>query len=646
MKSLILFSTLFLSLIPFARQDAPRGLVEAFLEEQLGRDYVLIEFTFEGTTWADTSLGCPKEGETYTDGAVPGFAWRFLLDDGLRYAVHSNADGTAIVLCETLSRPEIAFSVYNNDAFSIQHPSTWLPQEFSATEINFTLQGQLGCGFPGMGVRVLNTSDTPQDVLTRVVEDANDPSIIAPFREDGVFVTYNTACDDIQRQWRATALPGADDTIYLILQWSPQAAFPIWSSVFTAITSSLTPATIPEQTSATSTVGAITAPNPPATPVATEVAAIPEPPAPPNVDISNIPLIIEFVGDVYVGRLDQIPGIGITLDGAGTRQYFRPAPNGGNLAYVDGDSLQIISLTTLTERRELAENLAPGFPPTWTLDSGSLIYPILTDDGLEVQAQSATEGEIVLGEIPFDADCDDATSGYAVDRLYQRENPPLTFAALPDDRILYSPRCDGRGLAIWNPETDEIDDIGADLQAASLSPRRDRLAAVNGTGILLFDLANGTQRQLTTIGPPDQFGWDITGTQLFYTTLTPEESILWDDAATQERAERLLGVFPFESRLNVVRMVQVDVVNGAEILRWEARGFAVGQMRGAPDGSGLLFSFIPSDRNVLTSFANNEDEAVIAARAPETELYWLPNDSTTAQLFAIAGQPIFGFTPP
>jgi hypothetical protein len=146
--------------------------------------------------------------------------------------------------------------------------------------------------------------------------------------------------------------------------------------------------------------------------------------------------------------------------------------------------------------------------------------------------------------------------------------------------------------------------------------------------------------------PPEQIAWDITETQLFYSTITVQESLIWNDAATEQQAEQTLGVFPFESRLNILTISQLDTQSGIEVQRWQGNGFAVGRIQGAPDGSGILFSMIPSDRSLLTNFANNANPDVTNNSTPETELYWLPivTDPTVeapiARLLAITSQSV------
>ncbi len=52
----------------------------------------------ESVQWPDASLGCPKEGEGYAQVITPGYKLVFDLA-GTPYEVHTNADGSQMVLC-------------------------------------------------------------------------------------------------------------------------------------------------------------------------------------------------------------------------------------------------------------------------------------------------------------------------------------------------------------------------------------------------------------------------------------------------------------------------------------------------------------------------------------------------------------------
>ena len=53
----------------------------------------------EGVGWSDTSLGCPQEGMAYAQVITPGYRLVFDLG-GAPYAVHTNSDGSHMVICD------------------------------------------------------------------------------------------------------------------------------------------------------------------------------------------------------------------------------------------------------------------------------------------------------------------------------------------------------------------------------------------------------------------------------------------------------------------------------------------------------------------------------------------------------------------
>ena len=57
----------------------------------------------EGVGWSDTSLGCPQDGYAYAQVITPGYKLVFDLA-GASHAVHTNADGSSMVVAEAVSR--------------------------------------------------------------------------------------------------------------------------------------------------------------------------------------------------------------------------------------------------------------------------------------------------------------------------------------------------------------------------------------------------------------------------------------------------------------------------------------------------------------------------------------------------------------
>lgn len=76
-------------------ETAARKLLADALDADAG-DFTLE--SSEGMGWSDTSLGCPKEGYMYAQVITPGYKLVFDLA-GTSHAVHTNADGSHMVLC-------------------------------------------------------------------------------------------------------------------------------------------------------------------------------------------------------------------------------------------------------------------------------------------------------------------------------------------------------------------------------------------------------------------------------------------------------------------------------------------------------------------------------------------------------------------
>ena len=82
--------------VPVEVESAARQLVAAELDADAG-DLELE--SAEPVDWSDASLGCPREGEAYAQVITPGYRLAFSLA-GTSHAVHTNADGSRVVICE------------------------------------------------------------------------------------------------------------------------------------------------------------------------------------------------------------------------------------------------------------------------------------------------------------------------------------------------------------------------------------------------------------------------------------------------------------------------------------------------------------------------------------------------------------------
>ncbi len=81
--------------VPGEIETAARKLLADELEVDEG-DFKL--HSSEGMGWSDASLGCPQEGMFYAQVLTSGYKLVFDLA-GTSYAVHTNSDGSHMVVC-------------------------------------------------------------------------------------------------------------------------------------------------------------------------------------------------------------------------------------------------------------------------------------------------------------------------------------------------------------------------------------------------------------------------------------------------------------------------------------------------------------------------------------------------------------------
>ena len=87
---------------PNANEPVP-GEIEAAARKLLADEMEVGEGDFrlhssEGMGWSDASLGCPQEGFMYAQVLTSGYKLVFDLA-GTSYAVHTNSDGSHMVIC-------------------------------------------------------------------------------------------------------------------------------------------------------------------------------------------------------------------------------------------------------------------------------------------------------------------------------------------------------------------------------------------------------------------------------------------------------------------------------------------------------------------------------------------------------------------
>ncbi len=676
--ALVLVAALTLSVFPATSThaqdplDPVRRKVQQWLLEELGKPYlILIRYTYVGARWESASLGCPVAGQEYAQGVYDGYRWTFLFDNFVRYEVHSDLSGDLVVLCSAINTAaDVPLALYQAESFEILTPDSWLKFPSSdGTEVLFGPGTGVVCDQAGMRVTVVGASAsmTPDAWLDRYLEERGlSGGERVPVGGYGRSATFELPCEDNVRAGRVTFFV-QDGVAYRVEQWSPKAEFDGWDELFGKMLSSFQPsgeaAVTVSTPSATPAASAPTAspaqpdtsaptaqPLPPTfTPAPTAVAAAEVATEPPP-----LPLATLFVGDVFVGTLDAIPGRSITAVPQFERRYLHFGPDGRTLAYINTSTqqLRVIDAAEGRSAKRVAGDVYAAFPPAWSPDGRLLAYTVDTgdrdEDGaalLAIYRVAASGGAAELvGGFAYRDDCE-STSHDPADSVYYKEAGPAgrdnVLVWLPDGRFLFSTSCAG-GLSVLNPETQRILTLGDDLLDGAPSPDGTRFAARTPEGLAILDFAEWQRANVPLETPPEQLAWSADSQAIYYSTLTLEDTFTLDEPTLAERAEAFFGVWPVESRVYALTLARLDVASGQSRVLWQGRGRGIGRIAPAPDGSGVAFSVIPSSLRLVEVFQNGGDAMAAREAWPDAALYWLPSGGNVAILLGYAAQPTFG----
>jgi hypothetical protein len=561
-------------------------------------------------------------------------------------------------------------------------PESWLVYEDDANSaVLFAPQADDVCGDPGMRVTIIGrvaSGITPDQLLdqylaTLGVSDAPTGRSAAGSFGRATFV--ESPCDDQTRRWRISAVVQYGSA-YRIEQWAPDDAFDSWNELFGQMISQFTPSDTviapeptqppavpspptdtdpitPPDNSAATEPGPDGAGDPDATPES-DAAGTPVAEADAPLELAALPLAHLFVGDVFLGTLDHIPGRSVTNLPTDDRLYLQFAPNGLYVSYINVDTGQLRALNVVDglSPRKLADDVDPAFPPAWSPDSGQIAYVVDTGetdaDGAPIKRVDAIPpggGAIqTLGVFAFNDDCpvDAAAPVDPADALYHKEiaGQDRVLAWLPGDRILFTMGCTG-GLGVLDASGQQIIELGADLRGGALAPDRMRFLTRAEDGLVILDF-NAWERANLRIGPDaQQVAWGPDGQTVYYSSLTLVDSLTLDDPTIQQRGTAIFGAWPVVINVYRLALIQVDLNTKTETLLWQSQGRGIGRIMPAPDGSGVLFSQIPSAVLLGEVFQSGGDALAVHEAWPEPALYWLPAGQPAAHLLAYSSQPTF-----
>ncbi|MBN2303505.1 MAG: PD40 domain-containing protein [Anaerolineae bacterium] len=646
-------------LVPARAQDDPEAIrptVQAWLLREISKPtLVLTQYSYEGTSWSDTGLGCPVEGATYQPGTVHGYRWTFEYDNHVSYEVHSSIDGGIAVLCSAVNAgSDISLTPYRTSTFAILSPESWLVFPGPNAEVVFGPQPGTACDQPGMRVVVVGrvaSGVTPDQLIDEYLGSmgaADRPTERTTVGSFGRTTGYESACQSTTSsatQQRRVSTFIFYGIAYRVEQWAPLAESATWDPLFIQMVSQFGPPDAGIVSATPDAGGADTG--------GETGADTGEDGAAGNAadlgDLPPFPLTFIFVGDVFLGALNDIPGRSITITPDTERRYLGFSPDGLYIAYtnITDAQLRVMHATEGRSPRRLALDIRTDFPPAWSADSQWIAYVLdsgETDDNgaalLEVHAIHRISGEQrQVTSFAFGGDCSTDSTDPA-DRLYDAETGGYVLAWLTHDRVLVSTRCDG-GLALINPADGSRIDLGPDLTSGVLAPDHHRFAARTAEGLVIVDFDTFQSRSLMVGTDAQQIAWSADGQTLYYATAAPRDTATLDDPDLADRGEAVFGVWPVTVAVYDLTLVQVDVTSGAETLLWQSQGRGIGRIAPAPDGSGVLFSQISSSLLVAEAFQSGADQLALDATWPQPALYWLPASGERGYLLAFAGQPAF-----
>jgi hypothetical protein len=641
--------------------DALRALynMELWLKRDLGKpNLTLIDYTYQGSSWPDSSLGCAvPPGVTVEPGTVYGYRWSLLYDNMVRYEVHSNLDGTQVVLCSSANAtPDVSLTPFVTTTFRILSPESWLAFPNAAQSvILFAPQQQLACSVPGMRVTVLGrvaSGVTPDQLLDEYFAQAgiqDDPAARVTVGTFGRAALVTKPCDDGSQQWRVTAFVQYGSA-YRVEQWADRAEFERWSPLFQSMLQQFGP---PDAVAAPAGGDTPATSEPPAdaTPAATgEPAADSTATTTAPAELPGLPLAHVFVGDIFIGALNDIPGRSVTSVPTDARRALTFSPDGLLLAFSDVTNGQIRVLDAAESKspRTVAEDIDATFAPVWSADSRQIAYVAALDDPAadgagqrEIRTIAASGGDPQpVATFAFEGGCTGPGSDPADRVFFEQTGPDTALVWLADGGFLVTTRCGG-GLSRLNPADGTLSPLGDDLGCGALAPDGTRYAARSANGIALIDLVSGARSDLG--GGPDVgvIAWAADGRAIFYGMATLSDSTTLDDAAQQTRGESVFGTWPVTIQAYDLALVRHDLAANTDVALWHGTGRGIGAIASAPDGSGLLFSLTPSGMVAAEAFRAGANTLDIRQAWPASALYWLPAGGTVPRVMAFSSQPVF-----
>lgn len=642
-----------------AERPALQKAVQA-LGAYLGVSITVVDaYTFQGQSFADSALGCPVAGQTYVAGPIQGYQFTVTYRKA-NYDIRTNADGSLVVLCgvppitptavpastEQAATPaspavvnpvttsnapsapiNIPLTIFRAPQFSLAYPETWNATTRS-DGVYFGPNTGPACSDPGMFATFLGegltlTADAVIDAYATEAR-ATLETTRRDIRTIGRSALAQTRCSDGSiRTIRITGFISGGRGIR-ITQFANEAQFAVWDPLYLQILDRFSPAS-----SAVNSNG-----DPVQRPSTSPLAWI----------------VHQFAGNIYTGTLIDLPGLAATNGGSPGQpaQQASISPTGAQVAVIDArNQLLLIRVGAPSSAVVVMQNALSAYPPAWSPDGAEVAALVKQGDAVALLAarfdgqppRKIADVTLTRVECPLTTDISEL--------FYQREtgisgNIPL-LKWLPSGSLVFSLSCEGIGLARVNAAGGTPLTINPNVRRVMITPDARNYWALlpieNGeTALISGELGNEAFKPVIAKVQLDQFALSADSRTLYYSELAQKSTTTLDDAAEQERIQASFGVFPLRYTTYTVTLHQLDLGTGQYRVLYTGEGRGIGRILPSPDGSGVLFSLIPTLESMVEAFKANVLAAELRRQVPATRLYWLPNEASIPQLVAITAQ--------
>jgi hypothetical protein len=620
-----------------------------FLATKLGQSTATVQgYSFQYAQFADSALGCVEAGQSYTTGPFLGYILQLKIA-GATYDVRvamvakrevfaycgpvaELAAVTATIATDAVAPAPVTataglaggaslpLNTYRGNQFSLPYPAIWNITE-RAGDVYFGLAATPICNQPGMLVALLGpdagrTPDTLLAEYTPTLPRATFSTARTNIKQIGLSTTYVMPCADGTARLHRVSFFTAYGNAFRVVQFAPEADYPLWEASYLKILNAFGPATAAGGGSGQKVI-------------------------PPGVSPLAL-LVHQFNGQLYAGTLVDLPGQPLGVSG----NSLAISPRGDTLLFVYGDALYVISPEFLNSRR-LAEGLDPTYAPTWSGNSTEIAY---VDAGLRLQAISLASGAIrTVSQLAAEAVCPPPPS-------FTDPSAALLATELGQKRIYWSLS----GLIYFNlpcgAGLGQVPALGGAAKILDRSLRQAELAPDESAFIGVLPDGNLAKLQLnsgqvvplpalpSTVGAATALAWRIDSRGVYVATALVSAQVdgqvlLGEAYSAQLTAQGCCG----QLTIYKTGLYQLDLTSNALTALFEAEGLGIGRIAPAPDGSGLLFSFVPDSRPLLEALSNNVSApAELLRLRPRTMLYWLPAAGGPASLLAMTSAALWG----